>query len=119
MNPFEIIYKAEANSGKDAMVFDWDKAAKLIKMRGAYTAHAGLRGDWGYTGGIILEHGKIIPQEDTYTYLASTWAVPELIIDDGEPIACYTMQSVHPEWDAESYWPDTARDILRGCSSKA
>ena len=39
----------EANRGKALMVFDWDKAARIIKQRGATSASAGLSGDWGTT----------------------------------------------------------------------
>jgi len=100
-----------ANRGKELMVFDWEKAARIIKERGAKEASAGLRGDWNWTGGDIMKNGKPVPREDTYTYLASTWAVPELEID-GELIPCYKMQSKTPKWDSSTYWPDEAIKIL-------
>lgn len=40
------------------MVFDWDKAARLIQEKKPKWATAGLRGDWEYTGGTIYEDGK-------------------------------------------------------------
>lgn len=97
-----------ANRGKKQMVFDWKKAARLIKKRGAKHAAAGLAGDWGYTGGDILRDGKPIPRSDTYTFLASTWATPELEID-GETIDCWTYTS---RWNSGTYWPKSALDIL-------
>lgn len=97
----------EANRGKPSMVFDWDKAATIIKERGAKSASAGLSGDWEYTGGEILTDGK--PNTDEYTYLASTWATPELEIE-GEYIDCFTTEK--PEWDAGTKWPESALNIL-------
>ncbi len=78
MDSFIAFAMGMANRGKPMMVFDWDKAAKRIKETGARQASAGLAGDWEYTGGEILVDGK--PTNDGYTYLASTWAVPEIEI---------------------------------------
>lgn len=101
----------QANRGNEAKVFDWEKAARLIKERGATSASAGLSQDWEYTGGEILRDGKPVPHEDTYVYLASTWATPELEID-GEIIDCYRMESETPGWNSATYWPDKALAIL-------
>lgn len=101
----------EANRGKELMVFDWDKAATLIKERNAQEASAGLSGDWGWTGGDILRDGQIIT--DDYTFLASTWATPELGID-GEIIPCYRMKSDTPGWDYDTKWPESAMAIFVG-----
>jgi hypothetical protein len=101
------------NRGKELMVFDWDKAARIITERGAAEAEAGLDQDWEYTGGPILKDGKPVPKEETYVYLASTWATPQLLID-GECIDCYRMESEVPGWGSDTYWPEIARDILAG-----
>lgn len=102
-----------ANRGKDLMVFDWDKAARIIKERGATSASAGLSGDWGYTGGEIFSDGK--PNTEDYTYLASTWATPELNVD-GDIIGCFIMESEVPEEWGTGYsdvkWPESALAIL-------
>lgn len=111
MDSMMALAMGTANRGKELMVFDWEKAAKIIKKRKAREASAGLRGDWGWTGGDILRDGKPVPQEETYTYLASTWATPELNID-GEIIPCYRMKSKTPGWDSGTYWPDEALKIL-------
>lgn len=100
-----------ANRDKELMVFDWDKAAKIIKECDATEAAAGLEGDWGYTGGPIFANGKPVPAEETYVYLASTWATPQLEVA-GDVIDCYKMQSETPEWDAGTYWPESALKIL-------
>ena len=102
---------AQANRGNELMVFDWDKAASIIKTRNAKSAAAGLAGDWEYTGGEILNEGKPVAKEDTYTFLSSTWATPELEVD-GDTIDCYKMQSEVPEWNANTYWPQSALDII-------
>ena len=94
-------------------VFDWDKAARIIKEQGITEADAGLSEDFGNTGGTILENGK--PIIESYTYLASTWATPVLVtsdLDDGlTEIPCYIMQS-QTEWNAKTKWPQSALNIL-------
>lgn len=99
----------EVNRHKELMVFDWDKAARLIKQNNSKFARAGLRSDWEYTGGTILQDGK--PVYDDYTYLASTWAVPELELED-EVVECYKMQNETPMWDSNTKWPESAIKIL-------
>jgi hypothetical protein len=103
----------EANRGKPSMVFDWDKAARIIKSYGAKEASAGLSGDWEYTGGPILRDGQPVPADDTYTFLASTWATPELEVD-GETIDCWRYQTGDDDCDSGTYWPESALTILRG-----
>lgn len=103
-----------ANRGKEEMVFDWDKAAEIIRDRKPEWASAGLRSDWEWTGGTIYENGKIVTSD--YTFLASTWAVPELEID-GEIIPCYKMQHEVPGWDSDTKWPKSARAILKEVTS--
>lgn len=93
-------------------VFDWDEAAQLIRATDATSAKAGLQGDWKYTGGDILKDGKPVPNGETYTYLASTWAIPELDLGDGVRIPCWCWQSATPGWDANTYWPESALAIL-------
>ena len=109
MNSLLAFAKGAANRGKELMVFDWDKAAQLINERKPECAYAGLRDDWEYTGGIIYRNGK--PVKDSYTYLSSTWAVPELDLD-GEIIECYRMKHETPGWDSETKWPKSALLIL-------
>lgn len=111
MDTFRALAIGEANRGKEPMVFDWDKAARLIKKNNAKSASAGLESDWEYTGGSIFEDGK--PDLKSYTYLASTWATPQLILDDGEYIECFRMKSEVPDWDENTKWPQSALDILR------
>lgn len=99
-----------ANRDRDLMVFDWDKAARIIKERGATRACAGLHEDYGWTGGIILEDGVI--KRNSYTFLASTWATPTLYVG-GEEIPCYVMES-ETEWNEDTKWPESAVKILMG-----
>lgn len=99
----------EANRNKELMVFDWDKAARMIKESGCKEAHAGLRSDWEWTGGCIFYDGK--PYKDDYTFLASTWATPEIDIND-EIYPCYKMESETPGWGSDTKWPESALKIL-------
>lgn len=109
MNTICAIAMGMMNRGKEMMVFDWDKAAMLIREKRPKIARAGLRGDWEYTGGTIYKGGK--PIKNTYTCLASTWAVPELDMD-GEIVECYRIQHEVPRWDAKTKWPYSALAIL-------
>jgi hypothetical protein len=92
------------------MVFDWVKAARLIVEKKPREASAGLENDWEWTGGLIYKDGAPVPKDDTYTYLASTWATPELDLDD-ELIDCYVMEG-ETDWNQSTYWPQVALDIL-------
>lgn len=111
MDTLSAFAMGQANTGKELMVFDWDKAAKLIKKRKYKTqiVSAGLSGDWEWTGDVIYDNGK--PKLDNNAYLASTWAIPELDID-GERIECYKMKSETDKWDADTKWPKSALEIL-------
>ena len=102
--------KGEINRHREQMVFDWDAAARHIVQHKIMDADAGLENDWEWTGGPILRDGKIVPRSKTYTYLASTWAQPQLQADYSL-FPCWRMES-ETEWDADTYWPDSARAIL-------
>lgn len=90
-------------------VFDWDKAAALIKEHGCTEADAGLMEDWFWTATTILEDGK--PERNEFGYLASTWATPVLNIGDAY-YECYKRQEDAPDWDAHTSWPESALKIL-------
>lgn len=100
----------EAHRGMEMMVFDWNKAAKIIREKKPKVVRAGLRDDWEYTGGVIYENGSIVFSSSCY--LASTWAVPEISVD-GEVLPCYIMQR-NTKWTAETKWPPSAIRILQG-----
>lgn len=111
MDSLSAFAMGELNKGKELMVFDWNKAARIIKDSGTKYACAGLSGDWAWTGGDIFDEG--VPVYTEYTYLASTWATPEIEID-GELFDCYLMQSETDGWDADTKWPESALKILQG-----
>lgn len=111
MDTKEAFARGMESAGNELMVFDWNKAARIIKERGAKSASAGLQGDWEWTGGEILKDGKPISQDETYTYLASTWAEPELDVD-GDVISCFLMQSETPGWNSGTFWPEEAVNVL-------
>lgn len=113
MDTLSAFAMGQANRGNSLMVFDWDKAAQLIAERRPNIASAGLAGDWEYTGGEIYRDGKIVPRDETYTYLASTWTTPQLDLD-GDIIACYRLQDNSPDWDSDTYWPESSLAILAG-----
>lgn len=110
MNTLDAFAMGEANRGKEMMVFDWDKAARLIAERKPRIAMAGLCRDWEYTGGVIYEDGVLVTKD--YTFLASAWAVPELDMD-GETVDCFRLESETPGWHAHTKWPKSAVEIYR------
>ncbi len=112
MDSLSASAKGEANRHKERMVFDWDKAAQLIKEHGATTASAGLAGDWEWTGGEIYRN-KPLQREETYVFLASTWARPELKLDDGMIVDCFKMESETAGWGRDTFWPESALAILQ------
>ena len=87
-------------------VFDWDKGAK--------EASAGLAEDWSWTGGVILRGGEPVAEEDTHTYLASTWATPVLYVAGEGDVDCWRDAAEAPGWDAKTFWPESALKILKG-----
>lgn len=116
MDTLAAFNRAEAarRSGKTTRnVFDWHKAARLIRDRKPTEAGAGLRDDWEYTGGSIYRDGKPIGRDETYVYLASIWATPEIDLD-GIREDCLLVVGEDHEWNSGTYWPESALAILRG-----
>ena len=111
MDTMSAFAMGQAAKGREQMVFDWDKAARILRAREATYAEAGLCGDWDWTGGAILDGGK--PDTGSYTYLSSNWARPQLIVDS-EVIVCWRYARETPGWNAETKWPESALAILRG-----
>lgn len=100
----------EAHMSDPLMVFDWDNAARILSERMPNMAFAGLEGDFEYTSGIIWLGGE--PYMRDYTYLASTWAKPLLVIGD-EEIECWRYESEVPGWGRGTKWPQSALRIVR------
>lgn len=100
-----------------ARVFDWDRAAELIRRHKPMVAGAGLSRDWEWTGGDIWREGAPVPREETYTFLASTWATP-LLDMDGEAQDCWCWEE-GSGWDAGTYWPESALAIVNGTAGGA
>lgn len=106
------ILRGMQNKGRPSMVFDWNKAAQIIAKRKPAIVSAGLAGDWDFTGGDIFKDGKPIPKDETYVYLASTWATPSIEID-GHRTPCFVMADKTDGWDSGTYWPESALQILK------
>jgi hypothetical protein len=111
MDSMSAFARGEASRGNRHKVFDWVRAAELIKKRKPDHASAGLSEDWEYTGGTIYTADGIPAEKDTYVYLASTWATPELSLD-GDVIDCWTWMDETPGWDSDTYWPPEALAVL-------
>jgi len=98
-------------AGNKMKVFNWNKAAQIIKDNNPKYATAGLSSDLEWTSGTIYEHGKY--STSGYTYLASNWATPVLILENNEEIDCWCYQE-DTNWDANTTWPESALKILNG-----
>ncbi len=99
----------QASKNKPVMVFDWIKAAQIIKDEQPDVVEAGLIGDWEWTGGVIYANGEIV--EDSYTYLASRWAIPTILLDGISYRDCFRMQA-DTNWDSKTKWPEEAKVVL-------
>lgn len=90
-------------------MFDWDKAARLIKEHNIQRASAGLAEDWDYTSGMIYAEKPVM---DSYTYLGSRWATP-ILVDEltQEEYDCWMLES-ESEWDVDTKWPESALAII-------
>lgn len=93
--------QAARASGANLMVFDWNKAHRLLTESGVDQADAYLRGDRGFTGGCIWLNGE--PSNEDYVYLSSLWAVPVLEIN-GEEVECWQFEEAAPD-DWDDAWP--------------
>jgi hypothetical protein len=98
----------------DFKVFDWHKAAQILRDERPNYAYAGLAEDWNNTSGLIFRDGKVVLEDDTYTYLASAWATPGILLPgESGVIPCYLLPSENDQnWDSETYWPQSALNIL-------
>jgi hypothetical protein len=117
MDHMSAFARGEAARGNRSRVFDWVSAAKLIRDRKPRRASAGLAGDWEYTGGTIYTADGIPNEDNTYVYLCSTWATPQLDVD-GDVMDCWIYKDESPGWDAKTYWPPEAREELNGGHTK-
>jgi len=124
MDSWEAVINAFFSEGEPRRVFDWDRAAELIRDRKPDYVEAGLAGDWEYTGGCIYSDGKADTTSDCY--LASTWAIPMIDLD-GNRQDCFVMEDeAHQRWADECIdengdvrlsqirWPQSALKILQG-----
>lgn len=100
--------RAAIAAGNVGKVFDWIKAAQIIRDRKPTEAVAGLSADMEWTAGTIYRDGKPVPSDESPTYLSSTWATPVLVLDDGEEIPCFLPKPDAPGWDSDTSWPPEA-----------
>lgn len=119
MDSMSAFARGEANRGKPQMVFDWDKAVKIILANGYKNCGAGLDSDYEYTAGTILFEGNTYDED--CTYLASTWAKPQLIIysdphsglyEYEEVIDCYIMDN-ETTYHSGTKFPEHLKELFK------
>lgn len=99
-----IMREKAVAANAEEMIFDWNKAADLIKQLKPEEAEAGLAGDYENTNGHIVTDG--------HTFLSSVWATPTLYLDD-RAVPCFVYKSDNTEgWDYDTTWPRSAVEIL-------
>jgi len=98
----------------EIMVFDWHKAASIIKNRTPQQASVGLYSDLGYTqggrgrsnstsvfaeftGGHLYFNGAPVKMEDAHSFLVRSRSVPEIEVD-GAVEECVIERSKTPGW---------------------
>ena len=99
-----IIQGPSKQRTKEPRVFDWAKAAELIKIHNITDAKAGLKEDWTYTSGDILINGKRPNKNDVYLFLGSEWATP-ILMDMGthKEYECWRYEETGK---FEDWWPE-------------
>ena len=115
MDSLQAFQYGEMNRHKELMVFDWEKAVDIINEGGYKNCAAGLDGYYELTAGRILKDGR--PYFDDYTYLASTWATPQLIVCDENDnyvdwYDCYIMQN-QTTWGSDTKFPKEQAERLK------
>lgn len=114
-SPDFVMSQREVHKYDEPKVFDWIKAAKIIKEKKAMNAQAGLIEDWFWTGGSILHDGAYVLENDNL-YLSSLWATPVICID-GRFEECWVRESKAHGWGSGTIWPPEALDIMNGGDS--
>lgn len=98
VDPEKTKRKRALARGARQMVFDWHKAARLIRERKPGRAGAGLHADWEWTGGDIYRDGAPVPRGETYTYLSSNHCTPEIEIDGELLMSCVCEGDPPEDW---------------------
>lgn len=104
------IDEIRALRGLDSYMFDYVKAAHLIKEYAHdKTVKAGLNGDFNNTSRIVYGGGKIC--QSSFVYTVSLWGVPTLAFDNWM-VECYNIRSGPEGKDWEGFWPPETMEIL-------
>jgi len=111
-----IIGMSKPRNPEGTRVFDWAKAARLIREHKPVSASAGLAEDWACTSGYIYNDKGPVDIDNNYTFLSSFWATPVIDMDYGgekknEIIECWVF-SKDTNWTCYTSWPDEALAIL-------
>lgn len=116
VDPFDIFVNGFRHEKNERRVFDWNKAARVLRDRDETTCKACIIEDYNETVGFILVDGR--PAIDhPLPYLSSCWGTPCLVFENGDSMPCWIPQSESPDWTGYTYWPESARNILKGVIS--
>ena len=105
-----VLVNEAIDNGGVAKVFNWIKAANIIKENPEKTWYAGLLEDWYWTSDIIWKNGHTTDCDELYPY--SIWATPILMsTDNSEFIECW-VPADEVDWDDDTKWPEEALNII-------
>lgn len=95
--------------GPKIMIFDWEKAAKIITQKNIMNAEAFIRNDEISTCGKIIDEGHLVADHDAI--LESYHDKPTLRnMDTGDEWECYTYRST-TNWTAQAILTLTGGEI--------
>ena len=111
---------AARRANRESKVFDWDYAATMLRMfasDGITDVEVCILEDRGHTCEYAIENKRINPDSGC-AFLASIWGTPGMIVyyEDGSEVTipCFKMASEVPDWNEDTWWPDSAVNILKG-----
>ena len=111
MDTLSAYARSQAAGDVPHKVFDWNRAAQIIRDKKPGMVEAGLSLDMEWTGGVIYQDGKVVTE--SYTFLSSNWATPVIVLDEGDEMPCWCYSN---DWDEHTKWPQSALDILNGAT---
>ena len=93
------------------MVFDWEKAAEVLRERQPVAASVSFIGKHERTEPVLIyRDGEPTPDPRTFCPY-DAFDKPTLLID-GDEIECFRLENTITTWAIDEYWPESARRIL-------
>ena len=96
------------------MVFDWERAADLLRKRRPRAAYVSMVGKRERSTPVLIYKDGEIVHDSLYGWgYYDAFDTPTLLID-GDEIECFRLENTITTWALGDYWPESARRILKG-----